>query len=1009
VIREERNCLARLAGLAAALLVLYGAPLRPQAVPIAATGTVRGTVTGTAQQPVPGAQVVIADTRGGGRTNPAGAFVITGVPEGTHTVRVQMIGYGVVSKQVTVTAGQTATVDFQLSELALTLNEIVVTGTGGEQTRRSQPAQVAVINTQDMIRAVPKTDMANILQSKLPGVDVTQGSGATGAAPRIRIRGASSISLSNDPLVFIDGIRVDSRTTNSSSGNGGGSATSAGGQGVSRLNDLNPEDIESIEVVRGPAAATLYGADASAGVIQIITRKGQSGAFQQSIVAEGATIDANWTPPDNWGLCTQALIDAGKTPICVGKSANTLVSDNPWLRDHVFRTGNNETLNWNGSGGTQALRYFLSLGNMTESGVYPSSNLRRFTALSNTALSIRPNLTVNVSAKVLNNYSRQPDDNHSVYGFGANAGIGSPLTLGLASNGWLANRFVPQIAAIKNEIQDTRFLPSVELNYQPTTWFNHRLIVGADFSSEQRVKMVPKNDSTWYSAADNVGFVKESRLNYRLITADYLGHATHNFTDAWDGDLALGMQMVLSRNDLVFANGTGLATNTARVVSATAQTNAGQSFTDVRSLGYLGQFQLGFRKRLYLQTGLRIDRNSSFGTDVKSMVLPKAGVSWVLSEEPFMQRHLPSLNLLRLRAAYGVTGRAPLAGTALETWSPSPTAQTGTNQPGLDLLNPGNPHLKPERGSEFETGIDASFFKDRIGTELTYFNKVTNDLILQQQLPTSQGYAQNPYVNVGSVDNRGIEASVTTQLVNWRRNSWDVRVSASTLHNELTDLGGISAFGTSPRYNKGYPLAAFFARRVKSVDVAKNLAVVSDTLEYMGTQFPKVEGNVSSNMTLFGNWHLNANVDGKAGFTVYNSTREYRTRSVVREKVAVMPTMLSDVDRLREFGPYVDSKGNAVTPNAVSEPFMEKGDFIRLREVAVVYSLPASLAKHLRAQRATITAGGRNLALWTKYSGADPEVLADNGTADPSQQFAASDFFGLPPSRRFFLRMTFDF
>jgi hypothetical protein len=406
---------------------------------------------------------------------------------------------------------------------------------------------------------------------------------------------------------------------------------------------------------------------------------------------------------------------------------------------------------------------------------------------------------------------------------------------------------------------------------------------------------------------------------------------------------------------------------------------------------------------------LRIDRNSSFGTDVKSMVLPKAGLSWVVSEEPFFQEHLPKLNLLRLRAAYGVTGRAPLAGTALETWAPSPTAQAGTNQPGLDLLNPGNPHLKPERGSEFETGIDASFFKDRIGTELTYFNKVTNDLILQQQLPTSQGYAQNPYVNIGSVDNRGLEASVTSQLVNWRRNSWDLRLSMSTLHNELTDLGGISAFGTSPRFNKGYPLAAFFARRIKSVDVAKNVAVVSDTLEYAGTQFPKFEGNISSNMTLFGNWRINANIDGKAGFTAYNSTKEYRTRSVVRTKEAVMPSLLSDDARLREFGPYVDSKGVAVTPNAVSGPFMEKGDFIRFRELAVVYSLPPSLARHFRAQRATITAGGRNLALWTKYSGPDPEAITDNGTSDPTQQFAAQDFFNLPPSRRFFLRMTFDF
>src|SRR5581483_4618350 len=183
----------------------------------------------------------------------------------------------------------------------------------------------------------------------------------------------------------------------------------------------------------------------------------------------------------------------------------------------------------------------------------------------------------------------------------------------------------------------------------------------------------------------------------------------------------------------------------------------------------------------------------------------------------------------------------------------------------LDLLNPGNPHLKPERGSEIETGIDASFFRDKIGTELTYFRKTTNDLILQRQLPTSQGYAQNPYVNIGAVPNDGFEASISSQLVNLGRNSWDVRLTMNTLHNELTDLGDVPAFGTSPRFNKGYPLAAFFATRVHSVDVAKNVAVVSDTMEYMGTQFPKFSGNFQSNMTLLGNFRLTANLDWKTG------------------------------------------------------------------------------------------------------------------------------------------------
>lgn len=990
---------AWMVGLLLGLLLFTGGPLWSQSV-----GTIRGRVTGVAEQPVTGALVGLVGNRSGDRTTTTGTFVLNGVSAGAYTLRVQMIGYGVVSKPVTVTSGQTAVVDFQLSQVALALNEIVVTGTAGEQTRRSQPAQVGVLNTEEMMRTAPKVGIAQILQSSLPGVSVTQGGGATGASQRIRIRGASSISLSNEPLVFIDGIRADSRLA----GEGGGSGSGTGGQGVSRMNDLNPEDIASIEVVKGPAAATLYGADASAGVIQIITKQGRAGSFQQSISAEADVIDANWTPPVNWGVCSQAELNAN-TPVCRGLAVGTLVSDNPLVREGVFKTGQMRQVNWSGMGGTPAFRYYLSLGNQEETGVFPASVMRRNTGRANSTWSIRPDLTLNVGFGMSTTYNRQPDDNHSLYGFGANAGIGSPLTLGLANNGWLATRFEKQIAAIKNTNQNTRFTPRTELNHQPAAWFNQKLVVGADFSGESRLKMVPKNDSGWYSASDNPGFVREQRINYRLITADYLGHIRQSFgrEQSWGSELAFGAQLVLTTTDVVSANGTGLATNSARVVSATAQTNGGQTFTDVRSLGYLGQWQVSYKNRIYAQTGLRMDRSSSFGDNVGSIFLPKLGASWVISEEGFMQRRFPKISMLRLRAAYGVTGRAPLAGTSLETWSPSPAAQTGTNQPGLDLLNPGNPLLKPERGSEFETGIDASFLADRIGVELTYFKKTTNDLILQQQLPTSKGYAQNPFVNIGEVVNKGIEASITAQLLDWRRHAWDVRVSASTLKNELTDLGGIPAFGTSSRFNKGYEIAAFFARRVKSVDVANNRAVVSDTLEYMGTQFPKFEVAFFSNMTLFGNWRVTAQVDGKAGHYLYNQTEQYRTQSVVRTKKAVAPKQLSDDARLQQFGPFVDSKGATVSPNAVAEPYYEKADFLRFRELAVTYSLPTSWARRARAQRATITAGGRNLKLWTSYTGGDPETIS-RGDAG-ADQFGFYEFFNLPPSRRFFFRMNLDY
>ena len=998
-----------LTALLAVLLFLPGAGLQSQQ----ATGTIRGTVKAAGGQPLVGAQVGIIGRPGGAVTNSLGVFTINGARAGTDTLRVQMIGYGVMKKPVTVTAGQSVTVDFQLTEVALALNQVVVTGTGGEQTRISQPATVGVLNAADMIRNQPKADLQGVLQSSLPGVVETQGSGATGSAPRIRIRGPSSISLSDDPLVFIDGVRIDSRTVNSSSGNGGSSKTSSGGQGTSMMNDINPEDIESIEVVKGPAAATLYGADASGGVINIITKKGQSGSFQQNFTVEYDAIDAHWVPPTNWGLCTQALITAGATPVCVGKTAGALVSDNPWTREKILKPGSTRQVNWNGSGGSQTFRYFVSIGDNQEDGVEPVSHLERANFHVTSTASIRPDLTLNVGFSLLNNSNRQPDDNHSLYGFGANAGIGSPLTLGLASNGWLATRHVPQIAAIKNEVTSNRFIPTVTLSHQPSAWFSQRLTIGADFNGDGRVKMVPKNDSAYYQASDNNGFVNETRENYRVVTADYLGHLTKSFgtAQAWEAQLAFGAQLVWTTTDLVFANGVGLATNAARVVSATAQTVGGQTYSDVRGLGYLGQLQLGYKNRLFLQTGLRIDQNSSFGSKVPSMFLPKVGASWILSDEPALKNHLGLLSLLRVRAAYGVTGRAPLAGSALATYAPAASAQTGTNSPGLNLLNPGNPNLAPERGGEIEGGIDASFARDRLGLELTYFKKTTNNLILQRQLPSSIGFTQNPYVNIGAVENSGIEASITGEIINTNRNAWDVHLSFSTLRNNINSLGGIPAFGAGAvanRYAPGIPLAAFFARKVLSVNDATGIATVTDTNVYIGSQFPSFEGNLTQNVTL-GAFRISMTIDWKTGFSVYNSTTEYRTRSVVRTAAAVNPASLSTDARIAEFGPYVDSHGTAVSPNLVEQQFVENGNFARFRELAVTWTVPGSLARRIKAQRATISVGGRNLGIWTHYSGSDPENITDNGSSDPSVQFASQDFFNLPPSRRFFMRISVDY
>src|SRR5690625_1125989 len=244
--------------------------------------------------------------------------------------------------------------DIVIQEEAVVLDEIVVTGTAGRQQRKAQSALIESVDASRVAQSAPIASVSNLLQSRVPGVSVQQTSGTSGTAQTIRIRGAASISLSNEPIVIIDGVRADSRNRQ---------LVNAGGQSGSRLNDLRPDEIESIEIVKGPAAATLYGADASAGVIQIITKKGRAGGgFSQNVSVEYNAIDANWDIPDNWGRCTDTDIDNPSRILCYGEPVGKLIHDNPLDRHKVFRTGGLRSLTWRGRGGGDNYDVFPARG-----------------------------------------------------------------------------------------------------------------------------------------------------------------------------------------------------------------------------------------------------------------------------------------------------------------------------------------------------------------------------------------------------------------------------------------------------------------------------------------------------------------------------------------------------------------------------------------------------------------------------------------------------------------------
>jgi TonB-dependent starch-binding outer membrane protein SusC len=992
-------------------------------LPTALLAQDRGSVTGQVveegtQRPLAGVQVSVAGTTLGTITNAQGRFLIPNVPTGTREIRASLIGYGAQTRSANVAAGQPVTVQFTLAQAAVALDELIVTGTAGRQERRAQAAVVANVNAAEVVANAPVTSVSDILQARTTGLSVLGQSGTSGTAQAIRIRGAASLSLSNEPIVFIDGIRADSRSQQ---------IYGVGGQQQSRLNDIRPEDIESIEVVKGPAAATLYGADASAGVIQIITKRGRAGAgFTQSLTTEYNSIDANYTPEANWGACSAANVADATRTLCFGQPVGTIVSDSPLERYDVYRTGRMRSINWSGRGGGENFGYYLSLGTDEEHGTLPSNTYGRTSGRFNFSFIPSATLRFEAGLGLIRTATQLPDNDNNIYGYLGGALLGSPLTVGTANDGWFgANRQVEAISAIENTNVAVRTTPTFTISYNPTTWLTNRFNIGADMTRGEAQNFFPRNDIGWYgTAALNSGWIGQARQNRDSYTLDYLGNIATAINPSLTADISFGGQFIAVRSDLTNATGIGLTTNAANAINAAATTTGGQSFSESRQIGGFSQVQFGYLDRLYVQVAGRVDQASAFGADAPPFFSPKVGVSYVLSDEPFFQTGSPDIiSTLRLRAAWGTTGRSPTTG-AIQTFAASPFALTAGAASGVVPSNPGNPDLRAERGTEIEAGFDAGFFNERLGVEVTYFDKTSRDIILARPLAPSLGFGQNPFVNIGEMVNRGVEAAFNARIVELPGFSWESRLGFNTLHNEITDLGGIEPFGTMNRRIEGRQAGAFHVQTIRQVvtdpaQVAQlcrpnqtACAIVSDTLEYHGNFLPTFEGSFSNTMTFARNLRLTGNVDWKSNFMLYNNSAQFRERSFgTAEKWIRRDELLTQEERIRRYGPFVNeviapgqTRGAAVNASSVNEEYIERGDFVRLRELALTYSLPNTFAQRFGTSSASVTLAGRNLALWTDYQGVDPEI-----SGQPDTDFVRTDFLTVPQSRRWVARVNLQF
>lgn len=1003
------------------------------------TGTVTGQVTDASTgQPLSGVQMQVAGTNIGGLTDQNGRYLLTRVPSGEQQIRAVIIGYAQATETVTVSAGGTAVADFALETSAVPLEAVIVSAaTGREQRARELGANVASIEV-EALNPAPITSFSDALGGRSSGVVMQDVNGTTGTSQRIRIRGANSLSLSNEPLIFVDGIQYQ----NDFGGMG------VGGQEPNRLNDINPNDIANIEIVKGPAASALYGTAAANGVILITTKRGRPGTTSFSAWVEQGSIDDITDYPDNWlayavldadeplfddsGLFNRDDLDGDGTDgyrYCNNYSAaagsctqdgtltfNTLKDS----RTKPFITGNRGRYGASVRGGTEQVRYFVSAQYEDEQGVISYNKLKKGNFRANLDAELSETADLSVSFGYTDSQLSLNNNDNSIF---------SPIINGLTGRAY----YVPpdesrEFGAPVNDLNYIvwgynqeelaylpiyqavdRYLTSANLRWRPTSWLTLNAQGGLDMSDTHDYRTLQPNKlPIAYSYAN--GFRGSERTNDYLYTALVSGVSTFELTNDLLSTTTVGSQYTLDNSENTYCYGYSLVPGTASCGTVAEGFSIDEDFFEVRTIGGYVSQELAWRDRVFLAGSLRADDNSAFGTDFKLAYYPSASLSWVVAEEPWFPQ-VSFLNTLRLRGAWGVSGLRPGFRQAQTLYSPTTVATPAGDRPGISLDVTGNSLLKPERTTEFEFGFDTGLFNDRITAELTYFNKKSEDALISRRLPGSLGLTTSVIDNLGSIRNQGTELAVNFSVIESQALGFNIGFTNSTLKNEVIALGeGVEdiVFNRGlQRHAEGYSAGGFWQPIIEWDDADGNGVLSTsevteqDTVSYIGPSLPTWQRSIFADLRLFDWMTVSTLIEGRGGHYQGNDSESFRCYLGGAlgyggcSAFANPDASLSDQARAIDYTFIGGSYG-----------YIEKGDFYRWRELSISLRAPASLVQQFnRLEGLQLTLAGRNLALWTDYTGLDPETVEGGGNAN----FSQSEFNTQPPVRYLMVRLDYTF
>jgi TonB-dependent starch-binding outer membrane protein SusC len=910
--------------------------------PLNAQQTITGRVTVSGSgSPLSGARVTIGDAAPGDTTRANGSYRLT-LPQSrqTVTIRVTKIGFAPIARRITVTGAGTLSENFELEQRAFGLDATVITGSAGATQVREVGHSVAEIRPSTFAEPIGSVDQ--LLTAKIPGLEVIPSTGMAGGGAKIRLRGSASVALSNQPLVYIDGVRIRS---DGYPKNAPFNDRSRGpNDNSSPLDDIDPGDIERVEVVRGPAATTLYGTEAAAGVIQIFTKRGEA----------GHTV---WT----------SQIDGGVNEVQpFGPKYEPYLRLDPWLR-RAIRAGYALSV-----GGGGDVRYHLASSFHRNEGVLPNDLEKRTSIRGNFDFAPAPNLTLAWSSTFTQDQLHNTPSGPNAQGLTQNAYRGPSNATGVEGKASLDRILAWDISTDLNHA-----IGGLTAVWTPGKFTSHTLTLGYDRAESEMRSLRPYG----FVFAPQ-GILSIERWLSTTTTADYLGKRRFDLRSAAAATLAWGAQSIGTDISSIAGYGEGFAGPAPPTLSSAATTLASESRTRAVIAGAFTQATLDLRNRLFFTAGLRVDGSSSFGKDFGLQPFPRLGVSYVMSDEKYWPRQLGTF---RLRAAYGEAGRAPRVFDADRTW-----IQAGYDgKPAYLPSSIGNSRLGPERSAETEVGFDASRADDRFRAVFTVYRRDTHDALIPVAQPPSLGFLNPQLTNVGSIRTSGLETALNGTLGNSGGISVDAGIDLSLNRTKVMSLGGTPPFVLTEVawIREGDPAPVIIGTRIRNPsaiaepDIEKN--------HVFGPNMPTRIIGVHSDLRLWGGARIGARLEYQGGNYLYDNA----SHSLMLQ--GVHPLCYAANANTAAGHPELLTAWERVWCNTKTLPGdgpIVRGDFIRLRDLSLTFPLRRSL---MRASAATVTLAARNYLVWknSDLKVFDPEMGGRDGMDAPVRFIE----LGVPP------------